>query len=117
MTLIFCFLDAPEIVPANTSTNQIFRSAALHLTCGYVGVPSPDVQWLHNGSIIDINSTSGVTISNSGGQEGDNSFSIMIDAVDVDSGGTYTCRANNSLGIDEFEYTVLIAGNYERYCV
>ena len=108
VTLIFRSLDAPEIAPANTSSSQIFLSAALHLTCGYVGVPAPDLQWLHNSSNIDINSTSGVTIS--GGQESDNSFSIVIDAVDWDSGGTYTCRANNSLGIDEFVYTVLIVG-------
>ena len=107
----FCFVhapykDAPEVIPANISSNQISRLAELRLICGYVGAPAPDLQWIHNDSIA-LNSTSpGVSII--GGQPGDTTSSVVIAAVNRDSGGTYTCRASNSLGTAEVVYTVNI---------
>ena len=47
-----------------------------------------------------------------GGQPGDSTSSIVIGAVDLDSGGTYTCRANNSLGTAEVVYTVHILSKW-----
>ena len=99
-------LDAPEITPTNVSSHQVFLGAELHLICTYVGVPVPHLQWLHNNSILT--SQAGVTIL--GDQQGNTTSSVVIAVVTRDSGGTYTCRANNSLGNDEFAYTVLIVG-------
>ena len=101
-------LDAPEITPANVSSHRVLLSAELHLICGYVGVPTPNLQWLHNNSIL----TSHVGVTILGGQQETTSSdsSVVIATVNRDSGGTYTCNANNSLGTDEFVYTVLIVG-------
>ena len=62
-----------------------------------------------------MDSVDGVTIS--GGAPGDNFISLVIGTVQRTSGGTYTCRANNSVGMDQEQYSVTILGkvNYFHY--
>ena len=58
--------------------------------------------WFHNEMLL----SDGVedTIINLG----DDTISILIGVVKRTSGGTYTCRANNSLGTDQESYSVRI---------
>ena len=108
--LLLPFLPvAPEITAVNDSSHRIALATELRLACGYVGVPFPELQWVHNGSIV---LASGVGVAISGDQEGDSTFSLVIDEVGRDSGGTYSCRASNSLGTDQFDYTVLILSKW-----
>ena len=101
---------APEITPANSTTprHEVNLGSELIFTCGFVGVPKPFLQWIQNGSIVLTNSSAGVTLL--GGAQGDTSFSIAISSVGRDSGGTYTCMANNTLSADSAQYSVLILG-------
>ena len=41
---------------------------------------------------------------------GDNVSSILIGSVERTSMGTYTCRANNTVGVDQQSYSVMILG-------
>ena len=68
----------------------------------------PFLQWIQNGSIVLTNDSAGVALL--GGAQGATSFSVTISSIGRDSGGTYTCMANNTLGTDSAQYSVLILG-------
>ena len=103
--------DTPEVTAINDTMqpHRIILGQELRLGCSYDGVPNPNVAWFQDGAML-MNDMNGVTII--GGGSGDNDISLMISSVARDSGGTYTCRASNLLGMDEEQYTVIILGNY-----
>ena len=74
-----------------------------------MGVPEPTVQFFQNDSILLMDRMNGVTII--GGAPGDNEITLVISSVGRMSGGTYTCRAKNAVGMDEVVYSVTILGN------
>ena len=75
-----------------------------YLQCSYSGVPAPVVQWFHNNDIILLmDGASGITIN-----ANHNTTSILKDEVERTSGGTYTCRATSSVGIDQKSYSIRI---------
>ncbi|EDO40120.1 predicted protein [Nematostella vectensis] len=63
----------------------IERSKTLPLTCGAMGVPSPIVEWYHNGSLIK----SGV-----GGTKNTKTITLSWRGLE----GNYSCRASNIFG-------------------
>jgi hypothetical protein len=81
-----------------------------------VGVPEPTVRFYQDSSKLLMDGVGGVTII--GGAPGDNEITLVISSVERTSGGTYTCRANNTLGptnivgMDEAQYSVTILGKY-----
>ena len=74
----------------------------MYLQCGYNGVPAPVVQWFHN-NILLMDGVSGITINTN-----HNTTSILKDEVERMSGGTYTCRASNSVGADQKSYSIIL---------
>ena len=101
---------APEVTAVNSTvmTHSIILGEELRLRCGYVGVPGPTVQFFQNNSILLMDGMDGVTII--GGAPGDNEITLVISSVGQMSGGTYTCRANNTVGMGEVVYSVTILG-------
>ena len=101
----------PEVTARNDTgiPHRIILREELRLGCGYVGVPGPTVQFFQNDSILLMDGMNGVTII--GGAPGDNEITLVISSVGRMSGGTYTCRANNTVGMDEVVYSVTILGN------
>ena len=97
-------IDAPEVTASNSSSLRIVLGEELHLQCSYVGVPAPIVLWFH-GNIMLRDGVDGVSINT-----GDNVISILIGSVEHTSMGAYTCRANNTLGINQQSYSVMILG-------
>ena len=99
-------IDGPEVTPANSSTHFIALGKELRLQCGYAGVPAPTVQWFHD-SILLKSGSDGVIIID--GNIGDNKYTfIKVNSFYHADEGTYTCRANTSLGSEEAIYTVQI---------
>ena len=96
--------DAPEVTASNSSSLGIVLGEELHLQCSYVGVPAPIAQWFRDGIILS-DGVNGVSINT-----GDNVISILIGSVERTNMGTYTCRANNTLGVDQQSYSVMILG-------
>ena len=90
--------------------HRIILGEELRLGCRYVGVPGPTVQFFQNDSILLMDGMDGVTII--GGAPSDNEITLVISSVGRMSGGTYTCRANNTVGMDEVVYSMTILGNY-----
>lgn len=107
---VICHLyivDAPEIIPINSTLNYVSLGQELHLQCGYAGVPAPTVRWFYNNSLL----TSGLGgVSITGEADGDNISSLVLDDVDQTSGGVYMCWTNNLLGSAVINYTVIIVG-------
>ena len=100
--------DPPEVTPINSTaiTHHISLGSELRLSCGYVGVPKVSTQWIHNTTLPLTNGSGSVSIV--GGDPGDTEFTIVISSVTQDSGGLYTCNANNTHGSDMATYSVLI---------
>ena len=96
-------IDAPEIIASNSSTHDIILGEMLYLQCSYDGVPAPIVQWLHN-NVLLMDGVNGTTINLN-----HNMTSILKDEVEHTSGGTYTCRASNSVGTDQKSYSITIS--------
>ena len=100
---------ASEVTPLNATDtpHRIILGEELRLRCDYVGVPDSSVTWYQNGTLLS-NGMGGVTIS--GGAPGDNYSTLVVDPVRRDSQGSYTCRANNTLGMDEASFMVIVLG-------
>ena len=101
---------APEVTARNDTVmaHCIILGEELRLGCRYVGVPGPTVQFFQNDSILLMDGMDGVTII--GGGPDDNEITLVISSVGRMSGGMYTCRANNTVGMDEVVYSVTILG-------
>ena len=89
--------------------HAIIMGQELRFRCSYVGVPVPTVVWLQDGVML-TNGVGGVVIT--GGAPGDNEITLVISAVEPTNRGMYTCRANNTLGMDEEQYSVIVQGTY-----
>ena len=102
---------APEVIARNDTgiPHRIFLREELRLGCGYMGVPGPTIRFFQNDSMLLMDGMNGVIII--GGAPSDNEITLVISSVGQMSGGTYTCRANNAVGMDEVVYSVTILGN------
>ena len=89
--------------------HAIIVGEELRFRCSYVGVPVPTVVWLQDDAML-ANGVGGVVIT--GGAPGDNEITLVISAVEPTNRGMYTCRANNTLGMDEEQYSVIVQGTY-----
>ena len=87
----------------NSSTHNVVLGEELHLQCSLVGVPAPSVFWFHNDELLS-DGVNGVIINNLANDR----ISMMISSGGRTGGGTYACRANNTLGTDQESYTVRI---------
>ena len=103
---------APEVIARNDTMmpHHIILGEELHLGCGYVGVPRPTIQLFQNNSILLLDGMDGVITI--GGAPSDNEITLVISSVGRMSGGTYMCRANNTVGMGEVVYSVTILGRY-----
>ena len=112
MLLPITHADAPQVtITAFNSSSprlRIMLGEELHLECNYTGVPAPNIQWSHDGVLLK----NGVDNASIFINTGVNFSRIVIVEVDHSDGGTYTCRANNSLGTDQESYSVILGKSY-----
>ena len=95
------------MIASNISTLNAILGEELQLQCGFVGVPAPSVVWFHNDLLLSDRIDDNIDIVNN--YLGDGLISILlIRSVETTNGGIYTCRANNTLGIDQESYSVRV---------
>ncbi|XP_052744751.1 hemicentin-1 [Bicyclus anynana] len=70
--------------------------ARFQLQCIVWGSPKPTVRWIYNG----------ITITDGGSYEIKNDYTLVVKNVSSKSGGTYSCKAENTGGNDTIEYEV-----------
>ncbi|KAJ8936476.1 hypothetical protein NQ314_012339 [Rhamnusium bicolor] len=77
---------APEITEAPRDT-QAVDNQNINMTCRVLGAPKPNVKWIHNGKEL----TGGRYQIQANGD-------LLINTVQFDDRGNYTCYAENKLG-------------------
>lgn len=113
----FCFVDAtlPKIEVSSSSVEQIqdlnpisvvigtrvtmLPGARLEITCHASGIPEPTVSWLRQGK--QITSSGRFSIVNT---------TLVIQAIQLDDRGLFTCAANNTMGLQTYSTKVDIIG-------
>ena len=92
------------MIVTNSSLQEISEGESLYLVCSAVGVPTPSLQWLHNGREVDR------TLLSFGSIDGHNFIGIEIrfqsrqDRIE----GNYTCLAANAVGSVSYCYIVFV---------
>lgn len=94
-SLIYGFIDAPEILPLFISSVTAIEGRDKVLDCAAVGNPVPRVTWLFGGEELPA------VLSNG---------SVLLSSVQVNNEGNYTCRVTNPLGSAEATLTLVIQG-------
>ncbi len=85
--------DPPSIVSNDSASIMVFVTGRISLLCTYDSEPGSTVEWLQNGEPL-MNGVDGVTINLN-----DRVSSLLRINLDADSGGIYTCRATNMIGV------------------
>ena len=116
-TFYFCFADAtlPEIEISTSSVEHIqnlnpvsvvigtrvtmLPGGRLQITCSASGIPEPSISWLRRNK--QITSSGRFSIVNT---------TLIIQPIELDDRGSFTCAANNTLGRQTYSTTVDIVG-------
>ena len=102
--LLFFFLFFSFFPPDNPSVrfekNLIFQFVGLRqiLTCHVMGTPKPTVTWLRNGIKLgdcDLNGTVRIRNNVVSGAFGERIHELLLDTVQLEHSGNYTCEARN----------------------
>ena len=108
MTL--CSVPPKIILRTNSSSNiEVKASETAVINCHVTGTPTPTVQWLVNGQLID-RTDQRYYISRDAG-------TLKITDVKVSDAGQYTCIAKNSVGIAERDFNLDVLGMSPSHCL
>lgn len=69
---------------------------SITLTCAAIGVPIPDITWIHNGTAVDLDNTDIVTTPSTPGRV---SSTITIMFAAPNNSGYYACNATSSVAV------------------
>lgn len=93
----FQFSFAHTVSPSITALPQITAApvgATATLTCGAVGIPSPMVMWYQGEEQVGSDRV------------------LLVEDVDEDSSGMYTCRASNDAGDTAMSAELAVYGKW-----
>ena len=91
------FTEVPKFTDPTQTNASYNEGTAVDISCTAQGAPDPDVRWIYNGQEQSSRSKTAHLI-----------FS-PISKVDA---GRYTCRANNSAGINEKQLHIFVNCKY-----
>jgi len=91
---------APEITSTSSNVEAKLSETAV-LDCHVTGTPTPTVEWLFNGQPLDRTDQRYYVTTRA---------ALTISDVKVADTGRYTCRANNSAGVDERDVHLDVLG-------
>ena len=92
ITCIIFTTDPPTITLSPPANSEAAVDTDHMIQCGFEGVPTPTVVWLHNGSML-TNGSGDITIAT-----GNSSSTLTITTLAADDAGSYTCMVSNLLG-------------------
>lgn len=101
--------DTPGITSNdNPGPKMVFVTGTFSLTCTYDAVPPPTVTWFQNGNML-MNGVNGAIINP---MPNTRESGLIRSGLNAGSGGTYTCRATNVVGIANDSTQVVIQGRH-----
>ena len=103
LSLSLSLSDAPEVTMAE-GVRLAPLGGELALSCDFDGVPTPSVEWLHNGNLLS-DSNPDVTIIT----DADSSL-LELTNLQRDSNGQYVCRGTNVVGDNSTMVEITIKG-------
>ena len=98
-------LDPPDVT-INSPIETFNNNSTLILTCGFVGVPHPSLEWIFNGILLNNNNDS-IIITNTSNISSNTSILQWMN-TNTDVVGRFTCVATNYLGSDNRTITTQI---------
>ena len=100
MTALFCTLPAvPPEITFLTQDQTIEAGMSATFICLARGVPSPTLSWLQEDTLLTVQ-----------GRFRPSGTAFMISNVEEGDTSNYTCRANNTAGVDEETRRLIVFG-------
>ena len=84
----------------------------IQFVCQAIGVPIPSIRWYFNGIMVNMSHSSKYTSSSSHLNESITESMFRIRNTKSSDVGTYTCVANNIIGIDRSSGVLTVNGKY-----
>ena len=95
---IFVFSEAPSIIrPVVLSESQNEGINPVSIICEATGKPDPAVRWIHSGKVKS---------------SGTKTAQLTFTPITKKDAGMYICRANNSVGSAEKNYSLVVNCKY-----
>ena len=91
--------DIPEVSSSSLAFQDARLGSDLVLSCSFDGLPTPTVQWLHNGTTLS-NGDDGVNITSG------NISILQVSDLKRSSGGVYSCKGSNIIGFNRLEFRI-----------
>ena len=89
-------LVGPVITVSPMDMNVSIDVHDIVLTCAAIGVPIPNIMWIHNGSAIDIDDMN-ITVETTPMEPGMVSSTITIPSAAANNTGSYACNATSGV--------------------
>ena len=102
------FAEKPDIVPFSFGRETIDQGSVAQLTCLISSGDMPlTITWSLKGDLISSDPTMSTTMI------GRQMSMLVIQSVDYQHSGTYTCRAENPAGITTYSTDLRVNGNFD----
>ena len=108
--LVFAYVVQAEVISdvMNMLENETYP---IIFSCQATGEPVPSISWYFKGVMIVVSDTSKYKISNTLNQTMIRSL-LTISNVQSSDVGTYTCKAENIIGIDQSSGILTVNGKF-----
>lgn len=80
---------------------KVVINQTIAINCQVTGIPTPDIVWLRNGELLDMNVHPNLRILSGGRQ-------LRVETASVSDAATYRCLATNKAGQDSLDFQVSV---------
>ena len=106
MTALLLAAWKPSFLEVGFGPFYLFKESLARLPCKLLGEPQPSVKWFKDGTAVSYGQNSSFTVETDG--------TLVINKVTAGDGGTYTCMAQNYLGIANATAPGILLGKSEK---
>ena len=109
--LVFAYVVQAEVISdvMDMLENETYP---IIFSCQATGEPVPSISWYFKGSMIVVSDTSKYKISNTTIKKTTIGSLLTISNVQSSDVGTYTCQAENIIGIDQSSGILTVNGKF-----
>ena len=107
---VLLYLDAPDVTTTNNLMESYEKNSTLILSCSFVGLPPPLLEWTHKSRPLGNNSNL-ITITNTRILSNGTSMLQWIN-LPIDADGIFACVATNNVGSQKILIDVQILSTF-----
>ena len=106
----YFFVELPEIIPFSFGEDRVNQGDYAQISCNVRRGDKPlSITWSLKGDIISSDSALSTTMI------GQKTSILIIESVDYQHSGVYTCRAENPAGVTSHSAELLVNGNFKNW--